>query len=84
MSLSDSNPDLKVTPLFDAEHLINVTRYNGIGQGFIQTPRDISRIWKVGGGCKIKVGENFFSAPPKWGANTTPWGVQTPPYLTSI
>ena len=41
--------------------------------------RDISRIWKVGG-CKIKVGrissrsENFFSAPPKWGANTTPWG----------
>ena len=49
MSLSDSNPDFKVTPLFDAEHLINVTRYNGIGQGFIQTPRDISRIWKVGG-----------------------------------
>jgi len=49
MSLSDSNPDFKVTPLFDAEHLINVMRYNGIGQGFIQTPRDISRIWKVGG-----------------------------------
>ena len=48
--------------------------------------RDISRIWKVGGGCKIKVGRIssrseifFFSAPPpKWGANTTPWGCKHP------
>ena len=36
------------------------------------------------GGCKIKVGrissrsekKKFSAPPPKWGANTTPWGVQ--------
>jgi len=50
--------------------------------------RDISRIWKVGGGCKIKVGgvsSNFFVSTPPNGVQTPPHGgVQTPPYLTSI